>query len=921
MRSPDRRPAHTILVTALLLASLMGSILVVNIRPAGAQETAPLHPAFPLLDEQGENVLDSGGPVSPMRSCAGCHDTAFIAKHSFHADVGLGALTSPGEAGTGREWDTSPGLFGRWDPLIYRYLSAPGDALIDLTTAEWVALVGARHVGGGPAIADRTGAPLTDLEPDVENVEAAILSPETGELSPWDWQASGVAEMNCFLCHTASPNNQARIETLAARSFGWAATATLADSGVVAFEDGRWSWNRDAFDDQGNLNLEQTPIQGPTNENCGQCHGLVHADIEVPLTLDLCTPESWSTVTTGQIFSPQHIAQSGLNIAGKSEIARSWDVHAERVLQCTDCHYALNNPIYYQDSDGTQPEHLTFDPRRIDLDEYLLRPLHQFAKGDSAQSTLAPEFDHTVRDCEGCHSIENSHDWLPYKERHITALACESCHIPKLYAPARQSIDWTVLQPDGSPVFECRGVVEAGESSSTTLISGFEPTLMPTEEADGSVALTPYNLLTSWFWVYGDPARPVRLLELEAAWLDEAGDYPAEILAAFDGDGDGQLSSSELVIDSTEKESLIAARLAALGLEDLRIAGEVAPYGIHHNVAEGEWVTRECAACHSNVSRLTEPFLLAGRIPGDVQPEFVSNGSIHLQGELVQEPDGALYYQPVTNMRNSEESVAGLYVLGHDNVSWVDWFGVLLLLATFAGVIIHGGMRFVSSRSFPRTEEPDLQEVYMYTMYERLWHWLQTLVIFGLLFTGLIIHKPDMFGVFSFRYVVEVHNVLALILIINAALAAFYHVASGEIRQYIPRPRGFFFVAFAQMKYYLRGIFRNEPHPMQKTPERKLNPLQQITYFGLLNVLLPLQIITGALMWGLQRWPEAATLVGGLPFLAPFHTLISWLLASFIVMHVYLTTTGHTATANIRAMMMGWDEVETHPAQTTEASQ
>jgi len=58
-------------------------------------------------------------------------------------------------------------------------------------------------------------------------------------------------------------------------------------------------------------------------------------------------------------------------------------------------------------------------------------------------------------------------------------------------------------------------------------------------------------------------------------------------------------------------------------------------------------------------------------------------------------------------------------------------------------------------------------------------------------------------------------------------------------------------------------------------------------------VLLPFQIITGALMWGVQQWPQIATMLGGLPFLAPLHTLIAWLLATFVVAHVYLTTTRH----------------------------
>jgi thiosulfate reductase cytochrome b subunit len=201
----------------------------------------------------------------------------------------------------------------------------------------------------------------------------------------------------------------------------------------------------------------------------------------------------------------------------------------------------------------------------------------------------------------------------------------------------------------------------------------------------------------------------------------------------------------------------------------------------------------------------------------------------------------------------------------------------------------------------------------MYGVYERLWHWLQTFTIVGLLFTGLIIHNPDIFGIFSFRYVVLIHNILAAILAVNAVLALFYHLASGEIRQFLPRPYGFFDQAFIQAKYYLRGIFRLEQHPFEKTPEKKLNPLQQVTYFAILNVLLPLQGITGLLMWGSQRWPEIATTLGGLPFLAPFHALIAWLFAAFIVLHVYLTTTGPTPLSSIKAMMDGWDDVEEQP--------
>jgi len=899
-----QRPRH------ILAAGLLLTVLLLLVFGSVSAQGSTFHPTYPFLDKDGLNVLESGNPVSTMLTCGACHDTEFIVDHSFHVDVGLSDMTEPGETTSQRPWDSSPGLFGRWNPLTYRYLSPEGDERLDLTTAEWLQLFGVRHVGGGPAEYGRDGQPLADLPVVDGDPETHIVDPETGELVPWDWQESGTAEMNCFLCHTPEPNNEARKQALHEGDFAWAGTATLLGSGIVEKINDRWVWNEEAFDESGELAESLVPLQSPTSKNCAQCHGLVHVDSQTPLALSGCSPEQWSTITTGQIVSPQRISDSGMNISSKEDLGRSWDVHAERVIGCTDCHYSLNNPVYFQESDESQPEHLTFDPRRIDQGEYLYRPLHQFAKGESAQGTAAPELDNTLRRCESCHSIEKTHDWLPYKERHTAAVSCESCHIPEMFAPARQFMDWTVVNTDGSAQTGCRGIDGEAETFSNVLITSYAPTLLPRENSDGSVTLAPHNLLTSWFWVYDDAnsgaERPVAARDLQAAWLD-GDDYHPAVLSTFDENGDGQIDDAELVIDNEEKEALITARLAALGLENPRIAGEIQPYSINHDVTHDEWTTRDCRTCHGSDSLITQPTVLADRVPGGVMPTFVKDSSVMAEGAIYTGSSGELYYQ-------LETAEANLYVLGHDSVEVVDWIGSILFLGTIAGVTLHGGLRFFAARK-QGSAEPELQEVYMYTMYERLWHWLQTLVILILLFTGLIIHKPDKFGIFSFNYIVQVHNIMALILVVNAALAAFYHLASGEIQQFLPRPHGFFDQAIVQAKYYLQGIFRGAEHPFEKTPQQKMNPLQQVTYFGILNVLLPLQIITGAMIWGAQRWPGVTDALGGLPFLSPVHTLVSWLFASFIVMHVYLTTTGHKPLASIKGMIMGWDEVEVHSAE------
>jgi thiosulfate reductase cytochrome b subunit len=862
-----------------------------------------MHPTFALLDENGKNVLETGRPVSTMNTCGECHNTEFIANHSFHADAGLDDFIPTGQLPDRRPWDTSPGLFGKWDPLTYRYLSAEGDQRVDLTTAGWIQQVGVRHVGGGPATTSQDGTPLIELDQQPGDLQTSILDLDADQLTPWDWAESGVVEMNCFLCHNPSPNVDARAEALHAGEYGWANTATLLGSGLVEKIGESYRWDPDAFQANGELLVEFINIQKPTNENCGQCHGLVHDDLEEPLISGGCIPERTRTVTTGQIISGQKLSDSGMNLAEKDGLTRSWDIHAERLVGCTDCHFALNNPIYYQEDETSSPDHLTFDPRRLEIGEYLQQPLHQFARGQSAQSSIEPELDDTMRRCESCHSTESSHDWLPYQERHFESMSCETCHIPKIYSNALAQLDYTVLNIDSTPVKDCRGI-EGDPMSLNSLITGFEPVLMPHEDVDGEIKLAPYNLVSSWYWIYGDPPRPVRLQDLQAVYLDGE-DYHSEILSVFDADRDGQLSPSELVIDNPDKEALIVERLGRLGVENPRIVGDIQPYSINHNVAHGEWVTRDCQECHGEESRIYQPFKLASYLPGGEIPEFVPGSNVLKNGKLILDDDsGELFFSPLAENED-------YYLLGRDRVYWVDLIGSLVFLSVVLAITAHAGLRLFAALRH-KSDKPELKKVYMYSVYERLWHWLQTFVILLLLFTGLIIHRPDTFGIFSFRYVVLTHNILAVILVINAALSLFYHLVSGEIKQYIPRPRGFFDQAFEQAIFYVKGIFQGQEHPFEKTPDKKLNPLQQITYFGILNVLLPLVGLTGILMWGTQRIPQVSDRISGLFYLAPFHTLIAWLFASFIVAHVYLTTTGPTTFASIKAMMVGWDDIEVH---------
>jgi thiosulfate reductase cytochrome b subunit len=867
-------------------------------RPEGAQGSI-MHPTFALLDHNAENVLTTGLPVSTLNTCGQCHDTDFIVEHNYHASLGLDDLGVAGSTPSGRAWDTSNGPFGRWNPITYRYLTPPGDDIVDLTTPGWLTTLGMRHPGSGPATTARDGSDLETRAPDAADLEASILDPITGDAVAWDWQASGVEELNCFLCHLADPAGEARTAEIAAGNFAWAGMATLANTSLVEQSTDGWSWNPGAFTSLGQVTGDRLPIRKPTSESCSQCHGTVHMGGD-PLTGDMLT-DGWATLTTGQVYSDQRLKDSGLNFTDKDELSRSWDIHAERGLDCVSCHASVTNAAQVQESDETKPGHLLYDPRRAELGDYLNTPLHEFAKGDTAQGTVAPEYDNTMRTCTGCHDPSDSHGWLPYEERHMQVLACETCHIPASMAPAAEQFDWTVIREDGSPVVTMRGASGPVERA-TTVIDGFEPAILLRDEADGTTRLSPYNLVGSWYWAHGSDAneRPVRTIDLEAAYLDGDG-YAPDIVAAFDADADGALEDDELMIDTAEKEAVVRERLASLGLSDLHIVGEVQPYSVAHGVVAGEWAIKDCQVCHSQDSKLAQAVTLGDHAPGGVVPAFVGDANTESTGFMEIRADGSVQYHP--------ETTAGeISILGSTAGGVIDWIGLFSLLSVIAGITVHSALRYWGRRRYGRPEHAKTKEAYLYSRYERFWHWMQAAVISALVISGIVIHWPGSAG--TFRWMVLAHNILALLLVINALVALVDALATGFIKEFIPSPQGFFSQAIQQAVYYLKGIFLGEPHPFEKVPGQKLNPLQQATYFAILNILLPAQIITGILIWGAQRWPDLTSALGGLGFLLPVHSLIAWLFATFLIMHIYLTTTGPTPLASMKGMVTGWEEVE-----------
>ncbi|PKM45571.1 MAG: cytochrome B [Gammaproteobacteria bacterium HGW-Gammaproteobacteria-1] len=200
-----------------------------------------------------------------------------------------------------------------------------------------------------------------------------------------------------------------------------------------------------------------------------------------------------------------------------------------------------------------------------------------------------------------------------------------------------------------------------------------------------------------------------------------------------------------------------------------------------------------------------------------------------------------------------------------------------------------------------------MRTVMVYKRFERIWHWCQMALIMTLLVSGFAVR--GIHHLVDFRSAVSVHTLAALCLMVLWLFATFWLFTTGDWRHYLPKREGLLQVA----RYYAWGIFRGEEHPYNKLFWRKHNPLQALAYMLLKVVLFPAIWITGIPYLLYNVWREQAP--GWLEPVVWIHVGAAYAILAFVIVHVYLLTTGHSFVAHVKPMVTGYDEVDLTPAE------
>jgi len=178
----------------------------------------------------------------------------------------------------------------------------------------------------------------------------------------------------------------------------------------------------------------------------------------------------------------------------------------------------------------------------------------------------------------------------------------------------------------------------------------------------------------------------------------------------------------------------------------------------------------------------------------------------------------------------------------------------------------------------------------LYPRWLKLWHSVNGTLCLFLMITGLVMQyaSPSTI-VFSFPTAINIHNICGILLIISWIIfiianalsknGSYYKISIKLIRE-----------STVQFRYYIFGMFKGQSKPFKEDEVRKFNPLQQLTYWLTMYVILPLIVITGFIMINIEQLLSDEHGIFIYQIADLLHICAAFLISVFMIIHFYLAS-------------------------------
>lgn len=200
---------------------------------------------------------------------------------------------------------------------------------------------------------------------------------------------------------------------------------------------------------------------------------------------------------------------------------------------------------------------------------------------------------------------------------------------------------------------------------------------------------------------------------------------------------------------------------------------------------------------------------------------------------------------------------------------------------------------------------------YHYPLSIRLWHALNAICIIILIATGISMYyvEPDR-TLIEFSWAVKIHNIAGVVLSFSYLIFFIANITTGNRKYYKMPLRGIGKRLMKQGMYYTVGMFKGEKKPYPITEERKFNPMQKLFYVIIMYVGVPFVIISGFGLLFPESVVKALFGVSGILVTAVVHAAMGFFISLFLVIHIYVSTIGHTRSANFKSIINGYGWIE-----------
>jgi thiosulfate reductase cytochrome b subunit len=200
---------------------------------------------------------------------------------------------------------------------------------------------------------------------------------------------------------------------------------------------------------------------------------------------------------------------------------------------------------------------------------------------------------------------------------------------------------------------------------------------------------------------------------------------------------------------------------------------------------------------------------------------------------------------------------------------------------------------------------------YRYPLSIRLWHALNAICILVLIATGISMYyaEPDR-PLIELSLAVKIHNIAGIVLSFSYLYFFIANIRTENRKYYKMQLKGLGKRLAKQGRYYAAGMFRGEKKPYPITEERKFNPLQKLSYVIIMYVGVPMVIISGFGLLFPESVIKAIFGVSGILITTVVHVAMGFFISLFLVIHIYVSTIGHTRSANFLSIINGYGWIE-----------